>query len=379
MAVLSANRDVDHMTSQELREYQVVAADIIYRGAFVGVDPAGYAKPFEPGDTFIGIAYEEVDNSTGAVGADKVRVYTEGDFNHAVTSAALIMTGMPVYATDDNTLALVGHPDAFVGRIVYKDADVSGYAIIRLRGLHDHLVPGVDKGFIEHTIDFSKIPTYLSTTTGTVQLTQTAFELESIDGAGLPRIAGTTALNEGIKFQYDAQAEVALSSIRTLYDHYPVNGGITFEATLHVEDHGDNAALDIDWGLGTTLTTNSEADIDHGDMVQLACFHMDGAADNIWAQSDDNTTDVASVDTTIVNIETDAAASFKTFKIVVRPAGTVEFWIDGVRALATTTFAVLSTAILGAFVNAEKTADNTLLELNLIHLRVAGAMKQEVA
>jgi hypothetical protein len=126
--------------------------------------------------------------------------------------------------------------------------------------------------------------------------------------------------------------------------------------------------MDVDWGLGTALTTNSQADIGHSDMVQLACFHLDGLVANILAQSDDNTTPVTPLDTTIDN----SLSVAKKFKIIVRPDGTVEFWIDAVRVLSTTAFAVLSTAMLAAFINMEKVTDAGAAELIFRNLRVAG-------
>ena len=98
---------------------------------------------------------------------------------------------------------------------------------------------------------------------------------------------------------------------------------------------------------------------------------MDGASDNILAESDDNTTDVVAVDTTIDNDET--ADAFKESKVIVRPDGTCEFYIDQARVLASTVFKVRTTAVLGGIVNLEKTSNDTTAKLRLDRLRVAGA------
>jgi len=129
--------------------------------------------------------------------------------------------------------------------------------------------------------------------------------------------------------------------------------------------------------LGTALTTNSEANIDHADMVQLAAFHMDGNSDNILCQSDDNTTDVAPVDSTIDNDSTTDVP--KHLHICVRPSGDVEFWVDNSRVLATTTFKVAADAELAAFVNMEKTANDTSATVIVRNLRVAGAAAAKAA
>jgi hypothetical protein len=116
---LAANADRSRFVDQELREYPVAASEHVYRGSYVGVNPAGYLKTFVPGDEFVGIAYEEADNSSGAAAAINCQVFVQGDFSLTLTSAALTDVHKPVYATDDNALSLTGHPDAYVGRIVH--------------------------------------------------------------------------------------------------------------------------------------------------------------------------------------------------------------------------------------------------------------------
>ncbi len=361
MTALTANANVTRLVDQELREFPVGAAVTIYRGGFVGIDPAGYAKDFEPGDLFAGIAYEYVDNSSGAAAADKVRVYTQGDFEFTLTSAALTDVGKPVYATDDSTLALTGHPDAYVGKVVHYEA--ANTVIFRMRQWGE--APPNGNGSITLGLTGHETFTETGATAGTFTLN--GFDGKSALGLG---ILMADAENAGITFQFDATAEVALASIRTTDDRLPIDKGVTMDVELVVSDKGDDAALDIDWGFGTALTTNSEADIDHADMVQLACFHMNGNSDNILCQSDDNTTDVAATDSTIDNDSTTDVA--KKFKIIVRPAGTVEFWIAGARVLSSTSFGVLSTANLAAFINMEKTSNDTTAVLTFRNLVVKG-------
>jgi len=362
MTALSADAQVPVAASQETREFPVAAAETIYKGGFVGLDPAGYAKPFEPGDLFAGIATGTQDNSSGAAGALDVQVITLGDFYFDLTGASMDDVGKPVFATDDATLAFTGHPDAFVGRFMNYMA--SGEALIRMRAWGEKPPNGV--GSIELAVTGHEAIAATGTTAGTFTL-DAGFDGKSALGLGLLMNA---AEGGGIKGAFDATAEVALASVRMTNATLPVDKGITFETDLVVSDSGDNAALDVDWGLGTALTTNSEADIDHADMAQLACFHLDGNSDNILCQSDDATTDVAPVDSTKDNDSTTDVP--KKFKIVVRPDGEVQFWIDGARVLSSTTFAVLSTANLAAFVNMEKTSNDTTAEVIFRNLRVAG-------
>ena len=52
---LSANVNINEYVDQQIREFPVAAAVTVYAGAYVGLNPAGYLKPFEPGDFFAGI------------------------------------------------------------------------------------------------------------------------------------------------------------------------------------------------------------------------------------------------------------------------------------------------------------------------------------
>lgn len=129
---LSANRDLPRFVDQELRSFRVKASTHIYKGAFVGFDRAsGYVRPLAAGDMFAGIAYEECDNSSGSNGDKACRVYTQGDFQAALTSAAITDVGKPVFASADDTLTFAGGGTAsYVGLCV--DVPASGKIILRL-------------------------------------------------------------------------------------------------------------------------------------------------------------------------------------------------------------------------------------------------------
>lgn len=363
LSALSANADVDRYIDQDVRSYPVASGEHIYRSGWVGTTPAGYLKPFEPGDLFAGLAYEEADNSSGSDGTIECRVYTIGDFEVTLASVDARHTGRAVYATADDAVAMTGHPDAFIGRVVRKVA--TNKALVRLRAAGER--PSAGEGSIDLSITGHENFAATGAAAGTTSVG--GFDLKSILGTGWVCNDGEDG---GIKGDFDATAEVALCSLRTRNDCLPIDKGLTMDFDLCVADKGDDAALDIDAGFGTALTTNSEADIDHADMVQLACIHMDGNSDNVLFQSDDNTTDVAAVDTTVDNDST--TDTFKHYKIVVRPSGAVELWVDGVRKLATTNFTMLSTANVGAFVNMEKGNNDTTASIIVRNLRVAAGM-----
>jgi hypothetical protein len=127
---LTANRDLDRYVDQELRALPVKANTHIYKGALVGLS-WGLALGLVAGDAFAGVAFEEADNVGGADGAILVRVYTGGDFEHALTSASRVNNGAAVYASDDATLTLTATGNSAVGNQV--DVPAPNKIILRLR------------------------------------------------------------------------------------------------------------------------------------------------------------------------------------------------------------------------------------------------------
>lgn len=97
-------------------EIPVIASDIIYEGAAVGVvDASGHARPLAAGDTFVGFAEAKADNSAGAAADINVRVVESGKIQLSVSGAVITDKGQPVYATDDNTFVFNPVDAVFVG------------------------------------------------------------------------------------------------------------------------------------------------------------------------------------------------------------------------------------------------------------------------
>ena len=97
---LTANQEVDRLVDQELREYGLTASAHVFKGGFVGLAIDGYVRAFVAGDLFLGLAYEEGDNTSGADDDVKVRVFTQGDFELAIAGLATTDIGVPLYASD---------------------------------------------------------------------------------------------------------------------------------------------------------------------------------------------------------------------------------------------------------------------------------------
>jgi len=106
---MPATQDIATQTrgEWEIQSFPVVASDIIYKGSLVSVDGAGHLIPGRDtaSSRWVGIADEQVDNSSGAA-ADlncRVSIPKGGSRFLAIgTGAAQTDVGEVVYATDDD-------------------------------------------------------------------------------------------------------------------------------------------------------------------------------------------------------------------------------------------------------------------------------------
>lgn len=120
---LAANKPRDFELGTR-NEIPVIASDIIYEGAAVGVvDATGHARPLNAADRFAGFAESKADNSSGAAAAINVRVVESGKIRLAVTGAVITDLGQPVYATDDDTFGFTPVSAAFIGFVHRYIAD----------------------------------------------------------------------------------------------------------------------------------------------------------------------------------------------------------------------------------------------------------------
>jgi len=119
MATLTTDTERLHYPwGTDIEEYPVIAADIIYEGAAVGIVPGtGHARPLAAGDRFAGFAEQKADNAAGAAAAIRVRVRHRGSVQLAVTDAVITDVGEPVYATDDNVFVFLPVAAVFIGYV----------------------------------------------------------------------------------------------------------------------------------------------------------------------------------------------------------------------------------------------------------------------
>jgi hypothetical protein len=115
MATLAARKPRAYELGS-MNDLPMVASDIIYEGAAVGLQPStGLARPLTAGDKFVGFSEQSVDNSAGLASAQNVRTYGKGEIQLAVTGAVITDVGSPVYASDDDTFALSPVGGTFIG------------------------------------------------------------------------------------------------------------------------------------------------------------------------------------------------------------------------------------------------------------------------
>ena len=141
LAADKANRGFTDITSH-INHFPVIAADIIYEGAAVGVvDASGHAQPLAAGNRFVGFAKMRADNSAGAAAAINVEVATRGAIQLSVSGAVITDVGQPVYATDDDTFTFNPAGGVFVGfveRFVSAGVAVVGFDAPRFRDPWGH-------------------------------------------------------------------------------------------------------------------------------------------------------------------------------------------------------------------------------------------------
>lgn len=115
MTTLSANKPRAFELG-ERNQIPVIAADIIYEGAAVGIVRAsGHAQPLAATDQFSGFAEAKADNSAGSAADIDVTVIKSGQIQLSVSGAVITDVGQPVYATDDDTFQFSPVGGAFIG------------------------------------------------------------------------------------------------------------------------------------------------------------------------------------------------------------------------------------------------------------------------
>jgi hypothetical protein len=107
MSALTENYDAQGKAGA-LVSYPVAEGAHIFKGSLVCVNADGYAVPGADSDdyAFVGVAYEETNNTVGSDGDRRVRVLKTGSFVYpADGGAAQSDLGKLMYLADDSTVA----------------------------------------------------------------------------------------------------------------------------------------------------------------------------------------------------------------------------------------------------------------------------------
>jgi hypothetical protein len=346
MGAISENTTITYKTAATKNAtIPVVAATRIFKGAFAGRHfCTGLLKPFVVGDIFTGIVVDEADNSDGAASAIDGTVALDGVIELSLTGAAATDIGDPVFATDSGAIDRFGHTLAYMGRITgYSE---TGRVEVTLKQ------PGELPRRGEKGCQYVEAGGPPATTTGAAAATSMY-----VDGMTYSSALGLGISHEAADgkhmwtMELDATNEVSNAQFITPAMFNP-GGGIVFETDLTVES-ASGATIDVDWGIANAVVVTAF------DGAFKAIFHYDGGAETLLAGSDDNTVDVAEVDTTKLNV----SGTTKKFTVILRPTGAPEFYINRAQVLTANFAAVVllqaCTTPYIAFVNLEKTIDTT--------------------
>lgn len=362
---LSGDATVNRYADQEFKTYPVASGVLIYRNAYVGLNPAGYLKPFEPGDLFVGIAKTRYDNRTGSDGTINGDVHSNGDFKAVFSAIALTDLGKPVFVTADDTLSLSGHPDGYYGRLIAYVSATEG--VVRMRAPGD--IPTT--GCILIDVDFSKVSHANVTAAGTAIIGGVL--KATLVGPGLAAVGlGIDDANGEERLLLDNDSEAENITLETP-QVFNITKGITATFVKRLKVAGGAATDDLDYGIASltgNLTATERANMDAATAGLKSCkFHLDCNANDIFVSSDDDVSPVAAADT---GVDNDVNTN-KEQMIIARPGGACQIWIDKVRKLASTAFAVSATGKFCGFVNLEKSTGTGVPEVRVARMRIAGA------
>ena len=211
-------------------------------------------------------------------------------------------------------------------------------------------------------------------TTMTVDLNAKQVNLIDFDGSpGETLWTHSAALGQGVtaatpaarcKLAFDAVAEVARAALypTETAKHVPIGDSPILEMKIACYNVGDDAALDVNFGLA-----NGSHDTDFDSVTEFVGFHVDGAALDLKAESDDGTTEVAATDTT-VNLADD---TYVEVWIDCRDLDDIQLYVDGVNVLPDSVFKLdAATGPMFPIVHLEKTSNDTVADYRVEFIKL---------
>lgn len=124
MTALNTDTNRVFETPDDTNAIPVAATAKIFSGALVGKNAAGYGRPLNAGDTAVGFAKDNIDNSNGVDGEKTCELKAKGKASLFIGGISLGDVGRKVYASDDNTFTLSENGNSVVGKLVrFEKAD----------------------------------------------------------------------------------------------------------------------------------------------------------------------------------------------------------------------------------------------------------------
>lgn len=272
--------------------------------------------------------FRSLDNITAASSGTDQDFQTTGQATITKATGIVFLSGGRVYwdhSANNATYLKVNDRDFYIGRAVGNAGSADATVLVELN---------VDP---RYDIDVN-VDGFLSVPTGT----------QAVGAFGYPKQLGgarsieLTATNE-------AQC-IDLFSV----DRFAKGARGIAEFIIRLGANGSTSAVDITLGLANgTSTTDADA------ITESAFFHIDGGALDIFAESDDGTTEVNATDTTIDITTGTAVANRFEFWLDARDPTNVAYYINGVEVLnGTANLGNINAAVgpLGLLVHLEKTS-----------------------
>jgi predicted RecA/RadA family phage recombinase len=262
-----------------------------------------------------------------AASGDRSNFVSAGQFVMTKTAGIVLLDGGRAFwdhSANAVTFRKVNDRDFYLGRIVGDAASADTTCVVNL-----NVNPAPD-------IDLISRDGAISVATGTA----------AAGGFGLPIRYGSSI---GLSLTATNEAQcVDLLSV----DRFAVGANAIVEAIIRLGANGSTSAVDFNIGVASaTSTTDADA------IAESVFFHIDGGALDIFAESDDGTTEVAATDTTVDATAGSAVANRFEFWIDMRDPADVQMYINGVNVLPATVFNVnVAAGPLGLLAHLEKTS-----------------------
>jgi hypothetical protein len=281
-------------------------------------------------------AYYRSANNVGASQSDKVLFTEEGTVTLPKANGVVLLDGGEAF-WDHSANAITYKPandrDFYAGTIVGDFSSGDGSCQVNLNVKPNWL------------IDFNRDP-FDTVCTGT----------QALGGFGEPAIRGgarkfrITATNEAQKVDMLSQAGFAKTA------------NAIVKAIVNVRDDGSGTVVDVSVGVADdTHATNADT------IANSIFIHLDANDLNIYAESDDGTTEVAATDTTI---DYTAGTPFEVW-IDMRDPADVQIYINAALVLGATTFNVdATTPTWKLLIHVEKSPSTDTYEIDVNELKV---------